>query len=387
MRWIATIMMMTLLSWTAWSNGISFFTGTFEEAKELARVESKLIFVDAYAVWCGPCKKMSSGVFPLEDVGEAFNPHYVSMKIDMERGEGLTFREKYPVRAFPTLFFMNEEGEILEVVVGAKSAPDLIMLAKKHAAGRKPAKNLAEAYEKGERSPELVLEYITALNASGKNSLFVTNEFLRSKPNFEDTLVQKIIFEGALESDSKVFDHLIEHRANIEKLYAKEIVEEKILVACLSTVYKAADYDYEQLKEDAKERVKKHVPSEAKRFAAQADLSYAAVTQQENAFLKASGDYLKAFKKDEVKLYQAAALGANNFPKSEKVLREALKWAEMSAQIEESGKTWLLHASLAEKTNQIDLAKESAGKALAIMQEKGEPTWQVEKMIQNLNLR
>lgn len=387
MRGVVIIMLLSLFSMPSQANGIEFFEGTFEEAKELARVESKLIFVDAYAVWCGPCKKMSSNVFPLPEVGEAFNQHYVSMKIDMERGEGLTFREKYPVRAFPTLFFMDEEGEILEVIVGAKSGPDLINLAMKHAAGRKPAKNLAEAYEKGDRSPELILEYITALNASGKSSLFITNDFLRENPSFDDTLVQKIVFEGALESDSKVFDHLIAHRDKIEQLYSKEEVEEKILLACLSTVYKAADYDYEQLKEDAKEKVRKHLPSENKRFSAQADLSYAAVTQQEDAFLKSSGEYVKVFKKDATKMYQAAALASNNFSKSDKVLREAIKWAEISADLESTSQIWLLHASLAEKTNQIALAKESAEKALKIIQEKGEPTWQVEQLIQNLNLR
>lgn len=387
MRGIVTLLLVSLISWSAQADGIEFFEGTFEQAKEIARVESKLIFVDAYAVWCGPCKKMSSNVFPLSEVGDAFNQHYVSMKIDMERGEGLTFREKYPVRAFPTLFFMDEEGEILEVVVGAKSAPDLINLAMKHASLRKPAKNLAKAYEEGDRSPELILEYIMALNKSGKSSLSITNDFLRENPSFDDTLVQKILFKGALESDSKVFEHLIEHREKIEKLYSKEEVEEKILLACLSTVYKAADYDYEKLKEDAKETVKKHVPSEAKRFSAQADLSYAAVTQREEAFLKSSGDYVKTFKKDAVKMYQAAALAENNFSKSDKVLREAIKWAEMSAELEPTSQVWLLHASLAEKTGQIELAKESATKALTIVQEKGEPTWQIEKLIQNLDLR
>src|SRR5690606_35024884 len=88
------------------AEGIEFFSGTFEQAKTAAQEQGKIIFVDAYAVWCGPCKRMASSVFPDASVGEIYNMHFISMKIDMERGEGLTFREKYPVTAFPTLFYL-----------------------------------------------------------------------------------------------------------------------------------------------------------------------------------------------------------------------------------------------------------------------------------------
>ena len=43
--------------------GIDFFHGTWEEALEKATAEEKPIFVDAYAVWCGPCKRMAREVF------------------------------------------------------------------------------------------------------------------------------------------------------------------------------------------------------------------------------------------------------------------------------------------------------------------------------------
>lgn len=38
--------------------GIQFFNGTWEEALALAEKESKPIFLDVYAVWCGPCKAL-----------------------------------------------------------------------------------------------------------------------------------------------------------------------------------------------------------------------------------------------------------------------------------------------------------------------------------------
>ena len=48
---------------------------TFEQTKEWKKVlkkakkEKKLIFIDCYTSWCGPCKMLSSQVFTREDVG------------------------------------------------------------------------------------------------------------------------------------------------------------------------------------------------------------------------------------------------------------------------------------------------------------------------------
>jgi len=368
-------------------NGIEFFSGSFESAKAEAQAQGKLIFVDAYAVWCGPCKMMANNVFPLSEVGEAFNPYFISLKIDMERGEGLTFRKDYPVTAFPTLFFMNAEGEILERVVGAKKADDLINLAKKHASKRAPGKNLAAAYEAGDRSPELVLEYIQALNTTGKSSLKVTNDFLKDRNDHNNPEVLKIIFHGSIDSDSKVFDLLLANRKEIEKIYSKEEVEEKILEACLQTVFKAAEFDYEELAKNAKETVKSTIPSESKRFNAQADMTFYAVVEDEKNFMNASKAYLKVFENDPIKIKEAAHLTLKHFPKSQKVLTEALGWAARAANGSEKAEDWLFHAILAEKTNQIELAKQSATKALLLAQKNEQSTFEIEKLLQNLELR
>ena len=79
------------------SRGIDFFPGSWNEALELAKKEDKLIFLDAYASWCGPCKSMQKKVFPTDKVGEYFNARFINVKIDMEKGglirEGMILRK------------------------------------------------------------------------------------------------------------------------------------------------------------------------------------------------------------------------------------------------------------------------------------------------------
>ncbi|WP_455261180.1 thioredoxin family protein, partial [Prevotella jejuni] len=69
------------------ANGIKFFKGTFNEALVKAKQENKILFVDFYAVWCVPCKKMAKTVFTQEEVGKYFNEHFISLQLDAEKGE------------------------------------------------------------------------------------------------------------------------------------------------------------------------------------------------------------------------------------------------------------------------------------------------------------
>ena len=59
-----------------------------------------------------------------------FNKHFVSYKLDMERGEGPALGKKYGVKAFPTMLFMDAEGNVRHTIVGSKSANELIEEAK-----------------------------------------------------------------------------------------------------------------------------------------------------------------------------------------------------------------------------------------------------------------
>ena len=110
--------------------GIQFFEGSWEEALTLAKAENKLIFMDAYARWCGPCKIMARNVFTDPKAGEFFNENFINVKMDMERGEGPALSRKYGVRAYPTLFFIDHTGKVVNSALGYHKTGELIRLGK-----------------------------------------------------------------------------------------------------------------------------------------------------------------------------------------------------------------------------------------------------------------
>jgi thiol-disulfide isomerase/thioredoxin len=101
---------------------ITFVHGTLDEALKLAQKEKKPVFVDVYAVWCGPCKFMSNNVFTQKEVGEFYNGNFISVKIDGEKNDGPSVMGRYGITAFPTLLFLKPDGTLMARNVGALDA-------------------------------------------------------------------------------------------------------------------------------------------------------------------------------------------------------------------------------------------------------------------------
>ncbi len=111
-------------------DGISFSHIDFKAAKALAKKENKLIFIDAYTTWCGPCKLMSKTVFKEKAVGDYYNAHYINLKVDMETGEGLFLGKKYNVTGYPTFLYIKPDGSLVKKTMGATSSDKFIGYAK-----------------------------------------------------------------------------------------------------------------------------------------------------------------------------------------------------------------------------------------------------------------
>src|SRR3569833_1461401 len=81
------IMCMTLFTYAQGGDkGIKWTTGlSWHQVKEKAKQENKYIFIDAFATWCGPCKKMEKEVYPNDTIGNYFNDKFISIKVQMDQ--------------------------------------------------------------------------------------------------------------------------------------------------------------------------------------------------------------------------------------------------------------------------------------------------------------
>lgn len=133
MKTIVTVwtILLCAITGSVFAQGIDFQKDTFEEAKLRAKKENKLLFLDFYTSWCGPCRSLSKNVFPLPEVGACFNKHFLSYKINAEVGEGVRLAREYSVASYPTLLFLDSEGKVVNRASGALPAEKLIETANK----------------------------------------------------------------------------------------------------------------------------------------------------------------------------------------------------------------------------------------------------------------
>lgn len=108
--------------------GIQFFEGTWQEALAKAKKENKLIFLDANASWCRPCKLMEKRTFTDVNVGAFYNKNFINVKMDMEKGEGIELSKKLGITAYPTLFFIDGNGTVSKKNIGYLDAEDFLTL-------------------------------------------------------------------------------------------------------------------------------------------------------------------------------------------------------------------------------------------------------------------
>ena len=112
MKYLITICtLLALCTQNVKAQGIVFFTGTWKQLVEKAKMENKPIFMDVYTSWCGPCKKMARETFTQKEVGDYFNTHFINYQIDAEKGEGVEIAKRYGVKAYPTCLFLLPDGK------------------------------------------------------------------------------------------------------------------------------------------------------------------------------------------------------------------------------------------------------------------------------------
>lgn len=140
---------------------INFEKGTFKEILAKAKKEKKLVFMDAFAVWCGPCKLMEKNIFPLPAVSEYYNANFINARFDMEKGEGQEIAMKYGVRSYPTFLFLNGDGEVVMKNYGYMGEKDFLTIAQEANQPKYRNSSNKELFEKGESNPEFLLNMMS----------------------------------------------------------------------------------------------------------------------------------------------------------------------------------------------------------------------------------
>jgi len=97
---------------------IDFKQGSLAEIFKLAKDQNKPIMVDVMTDWCVWCVELDNLVYSQPEVYNYSNANQINYKIDAEKGEGIEFAKKYKVEGYPTIIFLDGDGNEIDRIVG-----------------------------------------------------------------------------------------------------------------------------------------------------------------------------------------------------------------------------------------------------------------------------
>ncbi len=208
---------------------IDFKSLEWKQLLRQAAEEDKLIFLDAYASWCGPCKMMDKKVFTDAKVAAFYNQNFVNAQIDMEKGEGPKLAEKYEVRAYPTLLFINSRGDVIHRSLGYHDPDAFLELGQQALDPQRSLAAMDARYQKGERDPDFLRKYAEMRYEIFDDShLPVVEAYLRTQKDWTSPENMEFIFRYMESADSKLFDFVVEHRTDFNEAFGKEVVDDRL---------------------------------------------------------------------------------------------------------------------------------------------------------------
>ena len=369
--------------------GIKFDEGNFSSLLAKAKKENKLIFLDAYASWCGPCKLMAKNIFTLQSVGDYYNSHFVNAKMDMEKGEGVALAKKYNVRAYPTYLFINGDGEIVHRVLGYVEEKPFIQFAKDAEDPKRNIGALKARFEKGDTDPEFLknlamLTMYEDANLSGK----VVQKYFAVKPNKDFTQEDiQLLLTGLMNTEDPRYEIFKSKKEEIVKILPAAQYEAFDKNIKMNTIVKKAyNPDTKTLNTEyfLTETEKVFGKEQAEKMLVRVKTSYALKNKDFATYEKLALEQYKDFSKANANDLNSVAWNFFENIKDKKSLQTAILWAQESVKKDESYANTDTLANLYNKVGDKKNAKLWAEKSVELAKKSGEDAAETQKLLDSL---
>ncbi|WP_308004903.1 thioredoxin family protein [uncultured Chryseobacterium sp.] len=374
----------------ALAQGIKFEESNFTTVLAKAKKENKLVFIDAYTTWCGPCKLMAKNIFPQKTVGDYYNSHFINAKIDMEKGEGIEIAKKYNVKAFPTYLFVDGNGELVHRTLGYVEENDFIQFAKDAGDPGKRLTALKQKFEDGEKDPEFLknLASLTMYN-DAEFAGRVMERYFSSKKELDREDIQMLL-SVAQNADSPMYKIFQAKKDEISKMITPqkyEAIDKNIkITSVLKKSYNAQSKTWDDnyfLTEAQKFLSKEEAEKILKKAQAGRALRDKDIAKYEKLTLELNQD-TSALSSEELN-----SLAWNFFENvnNKASLEKALVWAQESVKKDENFANTDTLANLYNKTGDKKNAKLWAEKSIELAKKTGQDSSDTEKLLKSLNIQ
>ncbi len=381
-QYITVFVLGLLLSSGLLAQGISFTDAKWEAVLTQAKEEQKIIFVDAYTTWCGPCKKMSKEVFTSKKLGKFYNDNFISVKMDMEQPQGKILGDKYNVFVYPTLLFIDGYGSLVHRTAGYQTVKQL--LEEGEIAGD-PSKSMASMdakYASGDRDPAFLKEYLRVKSGAMDGSVQpIAEAYLATQSDWNEPDNLSLIYQLTDSADSKMFEYLVKNKDAFIEQYSAADVETKIQQLVFAKIHdESADLDLEQIGQ----LFKKAYPSRAAKMTSQYRMTYYRERGDREGFAKSAIDHYDQYSTTDPGELNDIAWTFYEVIDDKELLKGAACLAKKSIKLEKGYYNMDTLAAIYHKMGKKGKAIKTAKKAIAIANANGEDPSSTVEMVEKI---
>lgn len=386
MKYLFSLGLILSIFLTATAQGIEFRELSYQEALELAKAKNKPVFMDCYTTWCGPCKWMAANMFTREDLGDYFNKNFICVKFDMENGEGLEIAKEFEVKAYPTLLFLNGEGQMLNKMVGASQQAEEYVKAGNVAMDEGGNMvYLSENLDANANNMEFMYQYMTVFGEANMLSTEEVDAFMNQIPVEElaNEPNWSIIYNNIRQPESETFERLVKN----EELFGEKVnaYVENVFYYDLVNAYRRAKTDEQK---EAFEARKSEIMSQ--KFANQERMAFRLNTYIMQAndewddYCSTCIDQVNKYFWDDANALNNYAWNVFEHSKNPEHLNAALVWAKRATELDRSHHILDTYANLLFVNGNAEKALAIETEAYEIAEDEGANTEAYQELIKKI---
>lgn len=208
---------------------------SWQQVKEKAKKENKYLFVDCFTTWCGPCKYMTSTIFPQEKVGDFFNKNFVNVKVQFDKtkddneevkswyADAELMSKEFKIRAYPTFLIFSPQGELVHRIVGGGDADGFIAKAEKALNPETQYYTLLKKYDAGNPSPETLKELVSVAESAydEENAAKFAAAYLATQKDPYTKANLEFLSKYIKDSKSKGFELMLKESKRVDAVLGK----------------------------------------------------------------------------------------------------------------------------------------------------------------------
>jgi thiol-disulfide isomerase/thioredoxin len=139
---------------------------TADQALAAAKRDKKVVMIDFFTTWCGPCKKLDKTTWTDPEVQKWLTENTIALRLDAEVEAELAKTRR--IESYPTMLFLNADGTELDRIVGYKTPVEFLSEAKDALAGKNGVARAKDKLAGHEKDPMVRDEYAKALAQAGR---------------------------------------------------------------------------------------------------------------------------------------------------------------------------------------------------------------------------